>query len=292
MIAYREDMRRAWERVNSVPSQRLETRFGTIEYADRGEGMPLLVSHGVLGSHVESFDGWWSKLPGPGFRVIAPSRFGYFGSTLPDAASPADQADAYALLLDQLTVDRAIVIAFSAGSGSSLEFASRHPERVTGLILVCCRLGGGPTLGKGFAPLVRLAYSADWAFWVFKKCMPMAYARMMGLPKGYELSPHESESMAGLRELLFPFKPRREGAVFDGFVSNPAADRFPFEQLTVPTLVVHARDDHLAPYRSAAEAASRIPGAKLVTIEGGGHIFMGHDNEVREAIQAFVQAST
>ena len=27
--------------------------------------------------------------------------------------------------------------------------------------------------------------------------------------------------MAGLRELLFPLRPRREGAVFDGFVSNP-----------------------------------------------------------------------
>jgi pimeloyl-ACP methyl ester carboxylesterase len=283
-------MRRAWERVNSVPAQRLETRFGTIEYSDRGEGTPLLVSHGVLGSHVESFDGWWSKLPGPGFRVIAPSRFGYFGSTLPDAASPGDQADAHALLLDHLAVDRAVVLAFSAGSGSALEFAGRHPERVIGLILACCRLGGGPTVGKGFAPLFRLAYSADWAFWVFKKLMPMAYARMMGLPKGYELSPQEAESMAGLRELLFPYKPRREGAVFDGFVSNLVADRFPFEQLTVPTLVVNARDDHLAPYRFAAGAASRIPGAKLVAIERGGHIFMGHDNEVRGAIQAFVQA--
>lgn len=158
-----------------------------------------------------------------------------------------------------------------------------------GLILASCRLGGGVTLGKGFAPLFRLAYSADWAFWVFKKLMPMAYARMMGLPKGYELSPQEAESMADLRELLFPYKPRREGAVFDGFVSNLAADRFPFEQLTVPTLVVNARDDHLAPYRFAADAASRIPGAKLVTIERGGHLFMGHDNEVRGAIRAFVQ---
>jgi hypothetical protein len=41
-----------------------------------------------------------------GVRVIAPSRFGYFGSTLPTDASPADQADAYALLLDHLGVDR------------------------------------------------------------------------------------------------------------------------------------------------------------------------------------------
>ena len=39
------------------------------------------------------------------------------------------------------------------------------------------------------------------------------------------------------------------------------ADRFPLERLTVPTLVISATDDPLAPYRYAAEAASPIPGA-------------------------------
>jgi len=71
----------------------------------------------------------WANLTGPGFRVIAPSRFGYFGSTLPQGGTPADQADAYALLLEHLGVDRAVVVGFSAGSGSILEFARRHPER-------------------------------------------------------------------------------------------------------------------------------------------------------------------
>jgi pimeloyl-ACP methyl ester carboxylesterase len=99
------------------------------------------------------------------------------------------------------------------------------------------------------------------------------------------------ETMASIRELLFPLKPRRDGAVFDGFVPNLAADRFPLEELTVPTLILNARDDHLAPYRFAVEAASRIPAAKLVSIDTGGHIFMGHGNEVREAIQAFVRAA-
>jgi pimeloyl-ACP methyl ester carboxylesterase len=292
MTAYREDMRRAWDRINSFPTQRLETRFGTMEYADHGDGLPLLVSHGVLGCHVDTVGTWWANLHGPGFRIIGPSRFGYFGSTLPEDATPADQADAHALLLEHLGIDRAVVIGFSAGSGSILELARRHPQRVVGLILASCRLGGGVTVAKGFAPLFRLAYSADWAFWAFKRLLPKAYSRMMGLPKRYELSPQEAESMAGLRELLFPYRPRREGAVFDGFVSNLAADRFPFEQLTVPTLVVHARDDPLAPYRFAAAAASRIPGAKLVTIDRGGHIFMGHENEVREAIRAFVQTLT
>jgi pimeloyl-ACP methyl ester carboxylesterase len=286
VATYREDMRRAWDRINSFPTQWLETRFGTIEYADQGEGAPLLLSHGVLGCHVDTDNGWWADLAGPGFRVIGPSRFGYFGSTLPKGATPADQADAYALLLDHLGVDRAVVLAFSAGSGSVLEFARRHPERVIGLILACCRLGGGITTPQAFAPLFRLAYSADRLFWIFRMVTPGAYSRMMGRPKGYRLSAREAEAMA---DFLFPLKPRRDGAVFDGFVSNLAADRFPLEEVAVPTLVINARDDtSFAPYRFAVRAAERIPSAKLVSIESGGHWFLGHAAEVREAIGAFV----
>jgi hypothetical protein len=51
-----------------------------------------------------------------------------------------------------------------------------------------------------------------------------------------------------MRELLFPLNPRREGDLFDGFVSNVIADHFPPEQLTVPTLIIAARDESLAPY--------------------------------------------
>jgi pimeloyl-ACP methyl ester carboxylesterase len=290
VATYREDMRKAWERINSFPTRRLQTRLGTIEYADQGEGTPLLVSHGVLGCHVDTVDSWWANLPGPGFRVIGPSRFGYFGSTLPKGAAPADQADAYALLLDHLGIDRAVVIAFSAGSGSVLELARRHPQRVTGLILAYCRLGGGITTPGAFAPLFRLAYSADRLFWLFKRLMPAAYSRMMGMPKGYQPSPQEADAVAAGLNLLFPLKPRREGAVFDGFVSNLAADRFPFEEIAVPTLVVNARDDtSFAPYRFAAAAAARIPGAKLVSIERGGHWFLGHAAEVQAAIGVFVR---
>ena len=158
MATYREDMRRAWERINSFPAQRLETRSGTIEYAGRGEGVPLLVSHGVLGCHVDTVDGWWADLPGSGFRVIGPSRFGYFGSTLPTDATPADQADAYTLLLDHLGVDRAVVIAFSAGSGSVLEFARRHPGRVA---RAWCTWGAAGPRCSGSRPCCR--WPPRWA---------------------------------------------------------------------------------------------------------------------------------
>ena len=127
MGGYRQDMRRAWSRIATIPTGELETRLGTVEYAERGAGLPVLVCHGVFGCHADGVDGWWTRMLGEGFRVIAPSRFGYFGSTLPPQATPADQAEVYALLLDHLGVDRAAVLAYSAGSASALELALRHP---------------------------------------------------------------------------------------------------------------------------------------------------------------------
>ena len=79
---YRQDMQRAWDRIAAIPTAKLQTRFGTVEYAERGTGLPILVCHGVLGCHADGVDGWWTNMLGDGFRVIAPSRFGYFGSTL------------------------------------------------------------------------------------------------------------------------------------------------------------------------------------------------------------------
>jgi pimeloyl-ACP methyl ester carboxylesterase len=288
MTTYRSDLQRAWDRINSVAAGRLQASFGTIQYAETGEGLPLLVSHGVLGCHVDGVDGWWSTLWGPGFRIIAPARFGYFDSTLPPGATPADQADAYALLLDHLEVERAVVAGFSAGSGSILEFGLRHPDRTVALILANCRLGGGVTTSRTLIPLFRLAYRADGLFWLFKRLLPAAYSRMMGAPKGYRPTAEDAQVLKGIRELLFPLKPRRNGAVFDGFVSNLAADRFPLEELKVPTLVISAKDDPLAPHRFAVQAAARIPGARFVAIDGGGHLLLGHDAEVRREVSGFV----
>jgi pimeloyl-ACP methyl ester carboxylesterase len=164
LSSYRRDMQRAWNRIRGVPTRRLQTRFGTVEYAERGEGLPILNCHGVLGCHVDGVGGWWTNMLGESFRVISPSRFGYFGSTLQPAATPADQADAYALLLDHLDIDRAAIIAYSAGSASVLEFALRHSDRAIVLILANARLGGS-TPNKLLKPILGAVYGSEWLFW-------------------------------------------------------------------------------------------------------------------------------
>src|SRR5919106_5061836 len=113
---YERDIAKAWERVRAVPSRTLRTRFGMVEYATAGEGQPVLMSHGVMGGHPQGL-GMVATYYGPAF-AISPSRFGYFGSILPAGATPATQADVYAEVLDELGVERAVVIGFSAGGPS------------------------------------------------------------------------------------------------------------------------------------------------------------------------------
>ncbi|MFK5647926.1 alpha/beta fold hydrolase [Ornithinimicrobium sp. LYQ121] len=52
---------------------------------------------------------------------------------MPAQATVALQADTHAALLDAQGIDRAAVLAGSAGTTSALALAVRHPDRVAGL---------------------------------------------------------------------------------------------------------------------------------------------------------------
>jgi pimeloyl-ACP methyl ester carboxylesterase len=73
-------------------------------------------------------------------------------------------------------------------------------------------------------------------------------------------------------------------------VSEPDVDNFPLEQITVPTLMTHAADDALARYATVPPAVARIPGARLVTVERGGHLYLGAEARVRWEVAGFVRA--
>lgn len=59
------------------------------------------------------------------------------------------------------------------------------------------------------------------------------------------------------------------------------------EDIAVPTLIVHAADDNYAPYQHAVAAADRIPRAEFVTIDKGGHLLLGREAAVRDALAGF-----
>ena len=62
----------------------------------------------------------------------------------------------------------------------------------------------------------------------------------------------------------------------------------PLDRITAPTLIVTARDDLFNTLPAAELTAEKTPGAKLIVYETGGHLLVGHEQEVRQAIRTFL----
>ena len=74
------------------------------------------------------------------------------------------------------------------------------------------------------------------------------------------------------------------------FISNPDINTgYPLGEITVPVLIINAIDDPLTLYENAQAMAERIPGAKLLTIESGGHMLLGHEERIRDEIAKFLK---
>lgn len=130
---YQHDMHETRERLLSG-SQIIQTNSGPIEYADVGDGYPVLVVHGAGGGYDQGLI-LAKTFIGDDFRWIVISRFGYLRTPLPADASPAAMADAYVDLLNELNISRVAIVGVSRGGLSSLQFALRHPDRCSALVM-------------------------------------------------------------------------------------------------------------------------------------------------------------
>jgi pimeloyl-ACP methyl ester carboxylesterase len=290
---YRRDIRAARERLNSGGSQVIETDCGPIEYATIGEGDPVLVVHGIFGGFDQGLVIAGGNV-GEEFRSIVPSRFGYLRTPLPEDASPAGQGDAFACLLDALGIQQTAVLGTSAGGTSAIQFALRHPHRCAALMLFSSNAPGETEATLPPEPLAKVIFKSDLVFWLMTTYFRSSLNSMMGVPKGFELTPEYKADVAEVMRTILPVNPRADGAVFDMFVSNadinagyPAG--YPLEEIAAPVLIVNAVDDPLTLYANAKSMAERISGAKLVTIESGGHMLLGHEERIRSEIVAFLQ---
>ena len=290
--SYQRDLRAAQAQLDNLGSQAVNTACGPVEYVVRGEGYPVLVVHGIVGGFDAGIASVGDML-GDGYQLIIPSRFGYLRTPLPDNASPATQADAHACLLDSLGVERAAVVAFSAGATSAMQLALRHPERVSALVLIVPNapdVPGSTVASPPPRPVANVLYRSDFIFWLATTRFRPALQGVMGVPKGFEVTPMHEREIDAIMRTVFPVKPRADGVLFDSFVSNPDVNSgYRFEDISAPTLVVSARDDALAGYANARALAARIPGAGLLTVDNGGHLLLGQSKPISQGVQAFLR---
>jgi pimeloyl-ACP methyl ester carboxylesterase len=286
---FRRDDAAAVARLDAVPRRVIDTDHGKLEYAEVGDGEPVLAIHGIFGGCDAGLLSFGDLVPHR--RVIAPSRFGYLGSPKPDDANPAMQADAYVDLLNALGIDQVDVVAFSAGSTSALQFALRHPDRIHHLVVLSGDWPGA--FSKAPPPVEKLAYQSDLLMWLAKTLAGSTHNRLVaGIPKSFPLTQRDQTQVRALIDSIFPVRDRSAGIIFDAYTGNPDVDTYPLETITVPTFIVHSRDDTLASFGPAESAAARIPHARLLAHDSGGHLQLGRADETQNAVQAFLSVST
>lgn len=172
---------------------------------------------------------------------------------------------------------------------TAIEYAARHPERVTHLVL----LGGYArgVLHRGLAPAQLAEYEAlvklVEAGWGRKDDSYRAMFSLQFLPGA---SKEQIDSMSELQRVAS--SPHNAARLVESFYAIDVSASAP--RVRCPTLVLHARGDRRIPIEEGRVVASLIPGARFVTLETANHILLPQDPAFAEffaQLDAFVPAS-
>lgn len=262
------------ERLAAYGVETVQLSYGNMSYVDTGEGETILSIHGIFGGYDQAYD--TCKDFSSDYRIIAPSRFGYLGSDILGDGTPAEQATAYVELLDKLGMDKVYLLATSAGGSVAIRFALDYPERTKGLILYCSAM---PFTEK---PEKYSEYAGPPAF------LCNDFTMFLISPLFDPIMGMESSTIYN----MLPVGDRKNGVVLDASVTNLDMarnyDDYRIEELQVPTLVFHAKDDKLASYTDAEKAVKRFSNCTFIPFESGGHLIAGHGEEIKEAVSKFI----
>lgn len=294
-LAYSSAMARANALVAPELSTTIVTRFGELEYAEAGQGPPLLMVHGTGGGFDQGLF-FASRFSEGGYRVIAPSRFGYLRSAFPEDPSSENQADAFVDLLDALQIEKVAIAGGSAGALSAMAFAIRHPNRCAALL---------PLVPASYVPrdkpvqsvppdqmqMAMAVLKSDFLFWLAIATMPdlMTEALLATKPALVKAAdPSERARARHILDAILPVSQRARGLANDAVLAgNPA--KLPIQAITAPTLAVSYEDDGFGTAAAARYIGEQVPGARVQVYPDGGHIGIGHDAAVFTLVDAFLK---
>jgi 3-oxoadipate enol-lactonase len=247
----------------------VRTRLGRWFYEERGAAKKPGDAAVALWPSLLTDGGMWRRQIEPLSalgRVIVFDPPGHGKSEVPPPFTLEDNADAAVDALDELNVDGAVWVGLSWGGMIGMRLGLRHPRRVRALAL--------------FDTSAEPEHRAK----ALKYRLFASFARRFGLPPAI--------IERDLLPVFFSERTRREQPeVVERFVRD--ANGFSREGLAratiavdtqrtdilarvnaihVPTLVVCGREDRATEPACSERIAARIPGARLVLIEGAGHL--------------------
>lgn len=285
---YQHDIHAARERL-LAGSQVIQTNSGPIEYATIGDGYPVLVVHGAGGGYDQGRI--MAQFVGDDFRRIAISRFGHLRTPLPVNASPIAMADAYADLLDELNISKVAVLGMSRGGPSSIQFALRHPDRCSALVMLSAISYTPPPESFIQKNIFNVLFESDFVYWLITTKFESQLISIFGVPAEAQarLTPAEKEWASEFLQSMHPISLRKAGIYND---RKYKIHDYSLEHITVPTLVIHAEDDSLISFTQGQYSAQNIPDAQFIKLQSGGHLLMGQHEKVKSGIEEFLKQHT
>jgi valacyclovir hydrolase len=238
----------------------------SMHFARAGEGTPLLLIPGALGTGACDFPGQISWFAGRGFEVIAPDPRGYGRSRPPERDYPSDfyirdAADMFALM-SALGHERFSIIGWSDGANVATIMAATRPEHVARLVV----FGGQSFLtAEEITAFNHIRKISAWS--------PRA-AEAMRAVYGEELDALWDRYVSG-QEALY----------------NAGGDlyRALLAKVTCPTLVLHGAKDPLTPGLHAEAIHRGIAGSRLhIFPEGKHNIHQRYADEFNARVLSFL----
>lgn len=111
-----------------------------------GRGVTLVFLHAGV-ADLRMWNAQVATLFEAGYRTIAFDRRG-FGETLYEPDEPFSNVADLKFVLDELSVDKAVLVGCSQGGRVALDFALAHPSRVSGLALMATAVSGAPEVDE------------------------------------------------------------------------------------------------------------------------------------------------
>jgi class 3 adenylate cyclase/pimeloyl-ACP methyl ester carboxylesterase len=263
-----------------------------LAYAIAGSGPPLVKTANWM-NHVE-YD-WESSIVRHFFNGLARDftlvRYDARGNGLSDWDVENLSLDAWVsdleTVVDAAGLDRFPLLGMSQGCAISVAFAVRHPERVSHLILY-----------GGFA---RGAYRRAKNELELQKAKALATLIRTGWGEESPAFRQLFSSLfmpGGTQEQLQKFAERQRKTTsaecayryFETTRNLDVSELLP--KITVPTLVMHKREDQVQPFEAGRELAAGIPGAHFVALQGQNHFPLEQDpatERMLEEIKLFLK---
>jgi 3-oxoadipate enol-lactonase len=256
-----------------------------IFWRSRGSGPRVLV---LINGYSASAIAWpreWLRALSRDARVITLDTRGSGWSR--DVETPftmQDMAGDIVDVLDDADVDRAVVMGLSMGGMIAQEVALQAPDRVAGLALVATR----PPTPRFVQPPMASTLSLVRPL-LPGETLPVYFERLWSSAAAPGFAAEHPEVIAELVAQVVE-RPTPRGLLLQQMRAMSGwghAERL--GRLALPTLIVHGTADRFALPANGAALAELIPGARLETLDGIGHL-VPHEapDRLRELLLALI----